>query len=223
MLSSPLNTDKLTDEQTKLWKEEFGKHYARRNAITEIDIQNRQCMWQLILECIITTTKQVPESYLEVGAGQGINLLALYNMYATNNKKVELTGIEVNRETCEILNSHTKNILVINNDWKTMDTTKYSADVVFTSGVLIHTHKDDLDNVMGKMFKSSKKHIVCVEYFSPTRREIEYRGAYNQLWSDDYGSMWLDKFPVRCVGYGFMWKRASGLDDLTYWIFEKTN
>ena len=36
------------------------------------------------------------------------------------------------------------------------------------------------------------------------------------------GGFWLDHLPgLRVIAYGFSWKRLTGLDNLTWWLFEK--
>ena len=51
---------------------------------------------------------------------------------------------------------------------------------------------------------------------------IPYRGHTDALWRRDYGSIWLDNFTdLHCQGAIFAWKRMTGLDNLTFWVFEK--
>jgi hypothetical protein len=51
---------------------------------------------------------------------------------------------------------------------------------------------------------------------------IPYRGHDNALWRRDYGSLFLDTFSdLKCTAHMFAWKRATGLDNLTFWVFEK--
>ena len=66
----------------------------------------------------------------------------------------------------------------------------------------------------------SKKYIITIEYFSDKPTEIEYGDVL--LKKRDYGSIWLDNFSnISLVGYGFFWKRITGLDNVHWWIFEK--
>ena len=51
---------------------------------------------------------------------------------------------------------------------------------------------------------------------------IPYRGQEGLLFKRDFGGLWLDSFPsLRTVAYGFAWKRVTGVDNLTWWLFEK--
>ena len=43
-----------------------------------------------------------------------------------------------------------------------------------------------------------------------------------KLFKRDFGSFWWDLYPdLKLVDYGFFWKRVAGLDDFTWWLFEK--
>ena len=63
---------------------------------------------------------------------------------------------------------------------------------------------------------------------TPFRCGAEREGAQspnageNRLFKRDFGGLWLDTCPdLRVVAYGFAWKRLTGLDNLTWWLFEK--
>jgi pseudaminic acid biosynthesis-associated methylase len=92
----------------------------------------------------------------------------------------------------------------------------------FTSGVLIHIAPDDLLASCAEIYRVSSRYIACAEYFNPTPVEIEYRGHSGVLFKRDFGGYWLDNFlDLELVDYGFLWRRATGLDDLTWWLFRK--
>ena len=94
--------------------------------------------------------------------------------------------------------------------------------MAFTSGVLIHIHPDDLLDSMGEIHRVAKRYVVCIEYFSDKPEMIPYRGHDDRLFKRDFGSYYLDNFPdLSVVDYGFSWKRLTGLDNLTWWVFEK--
>ena len=49
-----------------------------------------------------------------------------------------------------------------------------------------------------------------------------HRGREGPLFKRDFGALWLDLFPgLALVAYGFFLKRATGLDNLTWWLFAK--
>ena len=110
-----------------------------------------------------------------------------------------------------------KDILIKN--LSRLDAEKF--DIVFTCGVLIHIHPENLLDAMKEIYRVSKKYIVCAEYFSDKDEEINYHGEDGLLFKKDFGSFYLDNFPnLKLIDYGFSWKRVTGMDNLTWWIFE---
>ena len=68
----------------------------------------------------------------------------------------------------------------------------------------------------------SSKHIVCCECFGVHPEEATYRGKTEMLFKRDFGDFWMSQHSdLSLVDYGFFWKRASGLDNLTWWLFRK--
>lgn len=97
-----------------------------------------------------------------------------------------------------------------------------AADLVFTCGVLIHIHPDDLQASVREIHRVATRYIVCIEYFSDKPEMIPYRGHQDRLFKRDFGGLYLDLFAdLHVLDYGFAWKRATGLDNLTWWLFEK--
>ena len=214
-------------EQVKLWKSEFGNDYAKRNELTEDFLLPRRRFWDNMLRNIYFADKQLPTSFLEVGAGAGANLLGIRNVYNMNagegrpSLPHELFATEVHDETRQQLQVNVPGVNVIDSDKLHQFVNRF--DVVYTSGVLIHTHPAHRIPLMRDIYNASKRYVICIEYFAPETRMIPYRGENNALWLDDYGSLYLDNFGLRVVTYGFAWKRTTGLDNVTYWIFEKVN
>ena len=95
-------------------------------------------------------------------------------------------------------------------------------DLVFTSGVLIHVPPDKLEASLREIHRVSSRYVICGEYFAPSEEMIPYRGHDNAMWRRDYGSLFMDTCPdLHPIGTLFAWKRTTGLDNLTFWIFEK--
>jgi pseudaminic acid biosynthesis-associated methylase len=193
---------------TDLWTGAFGNDYTARN--TAATLTARRKVWDMILpdDC---------ESVLEVGANTGLNLEAI-----AQSSPCELYGCEPN----EFARSELETILPAHH--VTADFAhKISfpdkvADLVFTCGVLIHVPPDQLLPSMREIHRCARRWIVCAEYFAPEERELPYRGQRDALWLRDYGSLWLDNFPdLHCDACFFAWKRLTGLDNLTFWLFEK--
>lgn len=210
----------MSSKELDLWKGSFGDDYTKRNSITEEALTARKNLWGGIIGA--TRDTGFPTSILEVGAGQGINLQALKEIYQLNNLQVQLSAIEPNEKAYKILNT-----LGLHSTYSGAANIENIAsaefDLVFTSGVLIHINPEDQLKTIQNIYRVSKSYIVCIEYFAPELREIKYRGQDAALWSRDFGSLYLDNLPLQCLGYGFCWKRLTGLDDLTWWLFRKVH
>lgn len=160
-----------------------------------------------------------PRSILDVGANLGTNLRALWALTGAR-----LLALEPNDKARAIL---VRDGVAVADDVRggvaqAIDFADDAADLVFTSGVLIHIHPDHLAAAMAEIHRCSARWIVCIEYFSDKQEEIAYRGHAERLFKCDFGGLWLDRFPGLAVaGYGFAWKRVTGLDNLTWWVFEK--
>jgi len=94
---------------------------------------------------------------------------------------------------------------------------------VFTAGVLIHIAPEHLSRATDEIMRVSKKHVLCIEYYSPTPVESKYRGQNRLLFKRDFGAFYLDRYPnLKCIKYGFLWKRELPVfDNVNWWLFEK--
>jgi len=201
----------MCSEQLRTWGAEFGGDYHGRNY--RAGLKQRIRLWAQILGHI------EPESILEVGAGTGTNLIALSHI-----SDAELLAVEPNSQARMAIperDSYGRGIGAIGGDASGIPVAG-TVELVFTSGVLIHIPPDELDAALDEIYRVSSRYIACIEYFSDQLEAKTYRGEEGLLWTRDFGSYWMDRFPdlgvVRC---GFAWKRTTGLDNLTYWLFEK--
>jgi hypothetical protein len=62
---------------------------------------------------------------------------------------------------------------------------------VFTSGLLIHIHPQDIKAVMKEIYRCSKMFIIGNEYWHNEFKEVPYRGKKNMLWKADYANLYL--------------------------------
>ena len=201
--------------QTVLWTGGFGDEYRARNAATEDAIDARRRLWLEILGKLPVR----PDSILEVGANIGLNLRALDMVSAA-----ELFAVEPNeaarRELAASACLAQHNIR--DGTAQSLPFRDGSVDLAFTSGVLIHIAPEGLEAACREIYRVASRYIVCIEYFSAKPEQIEYRGHLGQLFKRDFGSFWLDLYPsLRPLGCGFAWKRTTGLDNLTWWVFQK--
>jgi spore coat polysaccharide biosynthesis protein SpsF len=204
-------------KQLNKWRGEFGDEYTRRNDVTGPTLEQRKTFWSGVM---IGTLPKIPMSILEIGANTGANLTALHELYGTENS-IELYAVEPNDKAKKAIPQDY--VKIIDEDAFCINRSDYSIDMVFTCGVLIHIHPDNLLAAMKEIYRVSREYIICAEYFSPKCEEIHYRGEDELLWKNDFGSIWLDNFPLHCVICGFGWKRVSGMDNLTFQVFRKVN
>jgi len=219
----------VKNKELELWSGKFGDAYAARNIVTEDAIQARVKMWAQVLGDSTYNRDRIPKhaDILEVGAGQGINLIAMHELAKMDNQgTTKFFAVEPNETARGNLLKNCKangfSPILLGGDIYNIETDDRQYDLVFTSGVLIHIHPSNLRRAMTEVYKKSKHLIICAEYFSPEEHEVNYHGE-NALWTRDFGSLWLDNFPLKFCGVHFIWKRVTGIDNLTVWVFEKVN
>lgn len=202
--------------QLEFWRGEFGNTYIERNAASAEHLRARVAMWAKIMN---VTVGAPPTSILEIGANIGNNLRALHMLTGA-----ELYALEPNRQARERLveDGVVPAANALDGLAAKIDLGDGSVDMAFTSGVLIHIHPDDLLASCTEIHRVARRYVVCVEYFSDKPEAIPYRGHSDKLFKRDFGGYWLDNFPdLQVRDYGFSWKRLTGLDNLTWWLFEK--
>lgn len=73
-------------------------------------------------------------------------------------------------------------------------------DLVFTRGVLIHIHQDDMIQAIKELFRVSKKWIVNLEYFGVDNKMIKWKRGDNLLWYRDM-KKWWSKLNVEIISH----------------------
>ena len=207
-----MKNKKRLSEQEKFWKGKFGDTYISRNQNNSIINSNKKLF--LKINKYIKNSK----SLIEFGSNIGLNLIALQKI----NKKLNLTGIDINKEATNLLMKNSK-INVINDSILNIDLSlRY--DITFIKGVLIHINPKDLNKVYEKLYTYSKKYIYIAEYYNPTPLKISYRGHKNKLFKRDFAGEILDKYKnLKLVDYGFAYHRdIYPQDDLTWFLLKKS-
>lgn len=201
--------------QLDAWTGNFGDDYVERCAATDEAIRVRCRAWADMMRGI---DGQLPKSILEVGCNVGINQRALRQLY-----DAELFAVEPNPKARSVVladgvldTEHIKEANALDLPFE-----DGSMDMCFTSGVLIHIAPEDLGRATAEMYRVSRRYILCCEYFSRDPEEIPYRGHEGLLFKRDFGSYWLDNYALEPLAHGFQWRRTTGIDDVTWWLFEK--
>ncbi len=205
-----------SSRQLDAWRGEFGDEYRGRNVADEAMLAARTAMWNRMLQPI---ADDLPKKILEVGANIGFNLRALATI-----TDATLLALEPNAGARQRLVDD--NVVAAQNVFdgaaSHIPIDDGAVDMAFTSGVLIHIAPDDLGASCDEIYRVSSRYIACAEYFADAPQEVKYRGHDGLLFKRDFGDYWMDRHPdLRLVDYGFFWRRATGLDNLTWWLFEK--
>jgi len=196
-------------DQIEAWKGEFGNDYHGRNYGDD-----RRPLWRKVLPLLSENDKL---EILEVGAGLGANLEAIRKLINASETRcrADLFALEPNVSACSRI---LPPVTIVKGVAQKIKASDERFDFVFTYGVLIHL--PDPIPAMREMHRVSNRYLMCAEYFSPHRCQVDYRDGV-PLFKDDYGSLWMDEFNLKLVDYGFCWKRTTGLDNVTWWLLEK--
>jgi pseudaminic acid biosynthesis-associated methylase len=201
------------NEQETFWRERFAAGYRERNAEFDYDLGVRG--WREMLR-----KADRIERVLECGSNVGRNIDFLQPCLPAAAKSI----IEISPDAFRIVSERQQLEHAFNGSIVASDLPKNHFDLVFTCGVLIHIHPDDLAANMQKMFEYSRRYVLIGEYFNRTPVSLEYHGEANKLFKRDFGRFFLERFPVDVVDYGFLWGHVyerAGFDDITWWLFQK--
>lgn len=198
------------------WRNEFGNDYTVRNAPTQAALAARITMWSRILRAV---EGRPPKSILEAGANLGLNLRALRLLTPAS-----LTAVEPNATARGRLveDGIVPADQVFDGFCAKLPFADRQFDLVFTSGVLIHIPPSELEASCRELHRVSARYLLAVEYNSEQPQELPYRDLQGHLFKRDFGAFYLDLFPnLEVVDYGFFWRPVTGLDNLTWWLFQK--
>ena len=207
------NINKALTEQESFWALEYATEYINKNS--KFDSVRGVDAWKKMLAKASNI-----KSLLECGCNIGRNLKFLNEVLPDSSKSI----IEISKPAFDKVIADQKILRAYNGSIMDSNFSLGEFDLVFTMGVLIHIHPQNLISNMQKMFGYSNKYILIGEYFNRTPVQIEYQGKLDKLFKCDFGSLFADNFEVTVVDYGFLWGRYyddAGFDDFTWWLFEK--
>ena len=95
--------------------------------------------------------------------------------------------------------------------------------MTFTVGVLIHINPDNLDRVYDNLVSNTRRYVLIAEYYNPTPVSVEYRGHADRLFKRDFAGELIDRYSLKLVDYGFVYKRDhwAPQDDVNWFLLEK--
>ncbi len=177
-------------EQTEFWKGKFGDEYTERNHGEWDEFYKEQ--WgvtrtELNKEFLGEMSKDI--RILEAGCNRG-NQLEMLDKAGFKN----LWGIDVNNQAL-VHARNNKGLNLVEGSLLDIPFKDDYFDLVFTSGVLIHIHPDDIKKAMSEIVRVSKRFVWGFEYFAEECTPIEYRGNSNKLWKNDFLKLYLDGSP----------------------------
>ncbi len=205
-------TSRFNSEQEEFWASDFGDAYISRNQSMQLLASNT-----VLFAKIFSSIDTVPQTFLEIGANIGMNVRAIQTLVPDS----QFTGIEINKQACEILSTTGCKVLE-----SSIQDAKISVkfDFVFSKGVLIHLSPDQLNSTYKKMYDWSNRFILIAEYYNPVPVALSYRGNADRLFKRDFAGEFLDLFPDLILrDYGFSYHRGKyPQDDINWFLLEKT-
>ena len=216
-MTAQMHTQDTAAAQRDLWSGAFGDAYTDRNAGSNV-LAGRVLMFSRILQAI---HGERPKSCIDLGCNAGFALQALKILGVK-----DVYGVEPNRnaltravETGVLAPDRAINGLA--NDVPLPDS---AVDLVVASGLLVYVPPALLPATLAEMHRLSRRYVLMCEYFSVHPESPTYHGREQTLFKNDFGAAYWDQFPAsRLIDYGFFWKRATGLDNVTWWLFEKSD
>ena len=191
-------------KQLNIWSK-IGTAYTDANPYSpESRIKDRPKFFQYF-DALDVTAK-----ILEVGCNNGTNLGVLANMGFKN-----LFGVDILPYALSLAGQNVANATLCQGSALDLPFEDGSFDAVFTCGVLIHIHPNDITTALKEIHRCSNKFIFGLEDYTPEYREIEFR-ASNSRWATDFASLYikahkgselihsmvLDEFPGRSYDMG---------------------
>lgn len=186
------------------WQGDFGRDYLTRN---QVDYKERIPLLTHIAEMTGAQT------FLDVGTNAGWNLLALRHI----NPEFMMSGVDVNQQALEKAQIAGFDMHVSPAD-KIVDIFgEQAADMVITSGVLIHVAPEDIKDTMQAIVDCSSQYVLAIEYEADTEQEVEYRGNKGKLWKRPFGKLY-EELGLSLIETG----NATGYRECSYWLMEKS-
>lgn len=198
------------------WAGDFGNKYTARNAGEALINSNVDFFAKALVKA------RNPESIMEIGCNNGMNLLALEYLYPS----VNLYGVDINAKSLVELEANFEArdlpVPITRKSPASEFMTEEKYDLVLTKGLLIHVEPSDLPAVYENIYMMAGRYILLAEYYNPTPMEIPYRGFTNRLWKRDFAGEMMDRFPLKLIDSGFTYHRGEfPQDDINWFLMER--
>lgn len=183
----------MNTEQMQLWESEFGAAYSDRNTFTveELDVIYKEQYGYSRSEMNQTFLGDLSiGNSLEVGCNVGNQLRVLQSLGYSN-----LYGVELQSYAVEKAKKMSQGINIIQGHAYDLPFRDAYFDMVYTSGVLIHIAPEDIVKAMKEIYRTSKRYIWGLEYYSEDYQAKEYRGNQQAMWKTNFAQLYLNNFP----------------------------
>jgi len=199
-------------KQEEFWVGDFGNEYSNRNQGDQLVNSNIYLFNQ-----IFKTSSEI-KSIVELGCNNGLNFKALKKI----NKNFELTGYEINKKALKEVTDLNLATVIEQSIIEPLPT-NIQYDLSFTKGVLIHINPDNLHSAYENLYNLSKNYILVCEYYNVNPVTIDYRGHKEMMFKRDFAGEMIDKFKLKLIDYGFIYKRDnySPNDDAHWFLLKK--
>ena len=180
-------------EQLQQWNGEFGKQYTQRNqaSLEQLDelYMNMYGLSRLQLNQQFLADLPKDLRILEVGCNIGNQLCLLQQMGFT-----DLSGVEIQEYALQQARLRLPQANLIQGSALQLPFSEAEFDLVFTSGVLIHIHPENLAAVMSEIYRCSRKYIWGLEYYAQELTDVPYREQKDLMWKAPYADLYTQQF-----------------------------
>ena len=198
------------------WAGAFGDAYTERNDVTDDTVRGRARLWSGVFDRM---HGDLPKSVLEVGASVGFNLRALPSIADMQLWAQEPNAGALQRLVDDGVVPAERALPGFAHEIPLPDG---AVDMVATMAVLIHVHPSLLERTLDELYRVSAKYIFCAEFFAQGQEAVTWRGEEGLLHRNDYGGLYMDRFPdLELIDYGFWWRRVTNGGDCTWQLFRK--
>ncbi|GJM26161.1 MAG: hypothetical protein DHS20C16_25760 [Phycisphaerae bacterium] len=192
-----------------MWAGEFGQAYVSRNS----QVDQRCGVFHHDL-CKRHSVRRV----LEVGCNIGLNLT-----HIDRDHQMQGFGIDISQDALKHARQRLDRVRLSVAGAYQLPFDDGAFDLVFTCGVLIHVPTEDLPAALREIARVSRRYIWCGEYAAGEPTEVPYRGMNGASFKCDFGAAYRDSVPrLSEMDRGFLPKGSTPFDDLTWWLFERT-
>jgi len=183
------------NKQESIWISIFGEKYTDRNKFDSADSDlfyskhygiSRTEIYKEFLDDLLPKDSKI----LEIGCNIGIQLNLLQKLGYNN-----LWGIDLQEYALDIGRKQYKGLNLCCASVYDLPFKDNYFDLIFTNGLLIHIHPNNLKFAIQEMYRVSNKYLLSWEYYNDIIINVDYHGYSEVLWKANYPQLFLDLFP----------------------------